>query len=157
MSSDVLQKMHEKLEEIQAICIGADSPDAIEHGERGPLEELQCCREDLGAISNIVEQTQQMLEILIERHERYKAYAKEWVKNNKEKVEERCKRYYQNNKEKILKQKKEYYQRNKEPWKRYYEDNKERLKAYRREFYQKNREKILEKAKEYYRKNKKGE
>lgn len=59
--SSVLQKTHEKLEEIQAICIGADSPDAIEHGQRDPLEELQCCREDLSAISNIVEELQQML------------------------------------------------------------------------------------------------
>ena len=45
-----------KLEEIQAICIGADSPDAIEHGQRDPIEELQCCREDIAAISNLVEQ-----------------------------------------------------------------------------------------------------
>lgn len=55
------QKILEKLEEIQAICVGADSPDAIQHGEDDPLEELQCCREDLGAISNIVEQIQQMI------------------------------------------------------------------------------------------------
>ena len=46
----------EKLMEIQAICIGAESPDAIEHGERDPFEELQCCREDLAAISAIVEE-----------------------------------------------------------------------------------------------------
>lgn len=56
-----IRKLHEKLEEIQAICVGADSPDAIEHGEREPLEELQCCREDLGAISNIVEELQQLI------------------------------------------------------------------------------------------------
>lgn len=54
-------KIIELLEEIQSICIGADSPDAIEHGERDPLEELQCCREDIGAISNI---TEQILELL---------------------------------------------------------------------------------------------
>lgn len=45
-----------KLEEIQAICIGADSPDAISNGQRDPINELQNCREDIGAISNIVEQ-----------------------------------------------------------------------------------------------------
>lgn len=43
------------LEEIQAICIGADSPDAIDNGQRDPINELQNCREDIGAISNIVE------------------------------------------------------------------------------------------------------
>jgi hypothetical protein len=45
-----------KLEEIQAICIGADSPDAIDNGKRDPINELQNCREDISAISNIVEQ-----------------------------------------------------------------------------------------------------
>lgn len=45
-----------KLEEIQAICIGADSPDAIDNGQRDPINELQNCREDIGAISNIVEE-----------------------------------------------------------------------------------------------------
>lgn len=45
----------EKLEEIQAICIGADSPDAIDNGQRDPINELQNCREDISAISNIVE------------------------------------------------------------------------------------------------------
>ena len=52
------RKVFELLEEIQAICIGADSPDAIDHGERDPIEELQCCREDIAAISNIVEEIQ---------------------------------------------------------------------------------------------------
>lgn len=53
---NLTRKQIEQLEEIQAICIGADSPDAIEHGIRDPIEELQCCREDISAISNIVEQ-----------------------------------------------------------------------------------------------------
>ena len=44
-----------KLEEIQAICIGADSPDALDNGQRDPINELQNCREDISAISNIVE------------------------------------------------------------------------------------------------------
>lgn len=51
----------EKLEEIQAICIGADSPDAIEHGERDPIEELQCCREDIAAISKLTEEIQELI------------------------------------------------------------------------------------------------
>jgi hypothetical protein len=51
----------EKLEEIQAICIGADSPDAIEHGERDPIEELKCCREDIGAISKLTEEIQELI------------------------------------------------------------------------------------------------
>lgn len=55
------RKMYELLGEIQSICIGADSPDALEHGERDPIEELQCCREDISAISNITEQLQLMI------------------------------------------------------------------------------------------------
>ena len=58
---DIPRKLYEKLEEIQAICIGADSPDAHEHAERDPIEELQCCQQDIGAISNIVEEIQQMI------------------------------------------------------------------------------------------------
>ena len=53
----------EALEEIQSICIGADSPDAQEHGERDPIEELQCCREDISAISNITERLLQIIEV----------------------------------------------------------------------------------------------
>lgn len=52
------EKSCEQLEEIQSICIGADSPDAHEHAERDPIEELQCCQQDIGAISNIVEEIQ---------------------------------------------------------------------------------------------------
>lgn len=54
--NDIMTFVFEKLEEIQAICIGADSPDAIDNGQRDPINELQNCREDIGAISNIVEQ-----------------------------------------------------------------------------------------------------
>lgn len=45
----------EKLEEIQAICIGADSPDAIENGKRDPADELEKCRVDMAVISVNVE------------------------------------------------------------------------------------------------------
>lgn len=45
----------EYLQEIQSICIGADSPDAIENGKRDPVDELQKCRVDMCAISVIVE------------------------------------------------------------------------------------------------------
>ena len=61
LDKDTDRKLYEKLEEIQAICIGADSPDAHEHAERDPIEELQCCQQDIGAISNIVEEIQQMI------------------------------------------------------------------------------------------------
>lgn len=43
----------ELLEEIAGICIGADSPDAINNND--PEEELRKCRQDLEAISGIVE------------------------------------------------------------------------------------------------------
>ena len=59
--ADKEHKLFEQLEEIQSICIGADSPDAHEHAERDPIEELQCCQQDLGAISNIVEKIQSTL------------------------------------------------------------------------------------------------
>lgn len=52
---DPTDKQTEMLEEIQSICIGADSPDAIENGKRNPADELQKCREDISAISNITE------------------------------------------------------------------------------------------------------
>lgn len=55
------EESSKKLEEIQAICIGADSPDAIEHGERDPIEELQCCREDIAAISKLTEEIQELI------------------------------------------------------------------------------------------------
>lgn len=49
------RKIIEMLEEIQAICVGADSPDANTLGEQNPEKELQNCRADLSAISNITE------------------------------------------------------------------------------------------------------
>lgn len=49
-------KQIEMLEEIQAICIGADSPDANKLGKEDPAKELENCRKDLSAISNIIEE-----------------------------------------------------------------------------------------------------
>lgn len=56
-----LNKASEILEEIQAICIGADSPDAIKNGEENSKDELEKCRQDISAISNLVEELQQIL------------------------------------------------------------------------------------------------
>lgn len=56
-----LNKASEILEEIQAICIGADSSDAIKNGEENPKDELEKCRQDISAISNLVEELQQVL------------------------------------------------------------------------------------------------
>ena len=53
---NLTRKQNELLEEIQAICIGADSPDAIALGEKDPKKELELCRMDISAISNIVEE-----------------------------------------------------------------------------------------------------
>ena len=50
-----MDKVTELLEEIQAICIGADSPDAIENGKNNPADELEKCRVDIAAISVNVE------------------------------------------------------------------------------------------------------
>lgn len=54
--NNLTNKQIEQLEEIQAICIGADSPDAITLGKKDPSKELKLCRMDISAISNIVEQ-----------------------------------------------------------------------------------------------------
>lgn len=58
---DIPRKMYELLGEIQSICVGADSPDANTLGEQDPAKELQNCRADLSAISNIAEQLQLMI------------------------------------------------------------------------------------------------
>ena len=58
---DIPRKLYEKLEEIQSICIGADSPDANTLGDQDPAKELQNYRADLSAISNITEQLQLMI------------------------------------------------------------------------------------------------
>lgn len=58
---DLPHKMYELLGEIQSICIGADSPDANTLGNQDPAKELQNCRADLSAISNITEQLQLMI------------------------------------------------------------------------------------------------
>lgn len=56
-----LNKASEILEEIQSICIGADSPDAMLNGLKNPSDELYNCRKDISAISNLVEELQQIL------------------------------------------------------------------------------------------------
>lgn len=57
----MISKIIELIEEIQAICIGADSPDAIENGKLNPELELKYCREDLSAISGIAEKIQEII------------------------------------------------------------------------------------------------
>lgn len=55
-----MNKIDELLEEIQAICIGADSPDAIKRGKKNKSKELEYCRKDIAAISNIIEEIQEI-------------------------------------------------------------------------------------------------
>ena len=55
------QTIIEMLEEIQSICIGADSPDAQERTKTDPKTELENCQKDLSAISDIVEKIQQTI------------------------------------------------------------------------------------------------
>lgn len=57
---DNMNKVQELLEEIQAICIGADSPDAIKNGEENPKDELQKCRQDISRISDIIEEIEEL-------------------------------------------------------------------------------------------------
>lgn len=59
---DANQTLAEALEEIQSICIGADSPDAQERTQSDPKTELEYCQKDLSAISNIVERLLQTME-----------------------------------------------------------------------------------------------
>lgn len=56
------QDIVEMLDEIQSICIGADSPDAIENGKNNPADELEKCRQDLSAISDNVEKILEQVE-----------------------------------------------------------------------------------------------
>lgn len=49
------QKTIELLMEIQGICIGAESPDALELERVDPMKELHNCKVDLRAISRIVD------------------------------------------------------------------------------------------------------
>ena len=49
------QDIIEMLMEIQGICIGAESPDAIELERVDPMKELHNCKVDLRAISRIVD------------------------------------------------------------------------------------------------------
>ena len=58
---EVLSYINDLLEEIQAICVGTDSPDAIKNGEENPKDELMKCRQDISAISDIVEKIQAKL------------------------------------------------------------------------------------------------
>jgi hypothetical protein len=49
------QETIELLLEIQGICIGAESPDAVELERVDPMKELHNCKVDLRAISRIVD------------------------------------------------------------------------------------------------------
>ena len=52
----------ELLEEIKSICVGADSPDALENGKKNPKDELAKCRKDISTISDLAEQIENLLE-----------------------------------------------------------------------------------------------
>ena len=60
-NGEIISYIDDLLEEIQAICVGADSPDAIKNGEENPKDELEKCRQDISAISNNVEKIQEKL------------------------------------------------------------------------------------------------
>ena len=68
---------------------------------------------------------------------------KEWVEENKEKMQEYHKEYRQDNKTKLS-----------EKSKKYREQNKEKLSETQKKYYEKNQEKILEKKKKYREENK---
>lgn len=61
IDGEILSYIDDLLEEIRAICVGADSPDAIKNGEENPKDELMNCRKDISAISDIVEKIQAKL------------------------------------------------------------------------------------------------
>lgn len=61
---EIENKITESLEEIQSICIGADSPDVLAKGLVNPREELDNLRKDVATISNIVEKLQGLFEEL---------------------------------------------------------------------------------------------
>lgn len=57
------QEIIELLLEIQGICIGAESPDALELERVNPMQELHNCKVDLRAISRIVDKILEKEEI----------------------------------------------------------------------------------------------
>lgn len=59
---DVLRKVYDLLDEIEAICIGADSPDAIKLGEVDAAEETNNLRDDISAISTKVMEIKYLLD-----------------------------------------------------------------------------------------------
>lgn len=80
--------------------------------------------------------------------------AKEYRKNNKEKVKEKAKEYRENNKEKIAEINKEWRENNKEKITEYRENNKEKLTEKKKEYYENNKEKLTEIIKQYRENNK---
>lgn len=56
MNLDQEERLIELLCEIESICVGADSPDAIANGKNNPIDELENCRSDLKTISKITEE-----------------------------------------------------------------------------------------------------
>ena len=98
---------------------------------------------------------------------------KQYVENNKEKVDAYQAEYRENNKDALNAYHKEYYEEHKdehnnitakyreehkdeikETNRKYYEEHKEEFKEYKKEYYEKNKESVIERAKEYYIENK---
>ena len=83
---------------------------------------------------------------------------KEYIEENKDKINEYNKKYREENKDKIKNDWKEYYEKNKderkEKAKEFREQNKEYYKDKQKEYYEENKEDLLKRAKEYREQNK---
>ena len=103
----------------------------------------------------------------------FKLYNKQYIENNKEKVDAYQTEYRENNKDAFNAYSKEYYDKNKEIMaeqfllyrkehrdelneinRKYYEENREEFSEYKKEYYQEHKEATIERAKEYYINNK---
>ena len=100
-------------------------------------------------------------------------HAKQYYKDNKDKISEKNKQYRENNKDKILEYKKQYRENNKdkiaeygkyyrennkdhirERQKQYRENNKDKISEQQKQYHENNRDKILERQKQYRENNK---
>jgi len=80
--------------------------------------------------------------------------AKQYKKDNKDKISEQGKTYRDDNKESLSEYKKKYYKDNKEKVKQYYADNKDKILERKKQYYEDNKDKISERMKKHYQETK---
>ena len=94
-----------------------------------------------------------------DNREKILAYNRQYYKDNREKILAYARQYYKDNREKILAHKRQYYKDNREKIlayaRQYYKDNRDKILAYQRQWKLENHEKIQAYAHQYYKDNRK--